>query len=288
VGLAQPLLGAATAPVMAKVVLGASWMLTLTWATKLPMPALVGKRSPCPCPARHGSKGLIAPVGSACAARRDHSCAGREQANGQPAKTKYSDHDMPSRLDPPVPVRESRRRHAPPSANAIARPPSAPPRCGPVPGISSSRKTHRGDYSRHRLRYHPLRQVSIPHRLHICEFVVVTVAAFPLDQLRSLRLACSNIRVIRHTPRWYSGVSSVSIAGSDCRPRVCRMHAVLGATRIARRTSIQPHGKIHKIHQPRKDNTCTSRTQRGRSWPLYCDALLSCPSPALPLVQRAS
>jgi hypothetical protein len=170
-------------------------------------------------------------------------------------------------------------------------PPSAPPRCGPAPGISSSRRTYRGDYSRHRLRYHPLRQVSIPHRLHTCEFVVVTVAAFPLDQLRSLRLACSNIRVIRHTPRWYSGVSTVSIAGSDCRPRVCRMHAVLGATRIARRTSIQPHGKIHKIHQPRKDNTCTLRTQLGRlgrSCALDCDALLSCPSPALPLVQRAS
>jgi hypothetical protein len=264
-------------------------MLTLTWATKLPMPVLVGKRSPCPCPARHDSKGLIAPVGSACAARRDHSCAGREQANGLPAKTRYSDHDMPSRLDPPVPgAREPSAACSAVRERLGQAPPSAPPRCGPVPGISSSRRTHRGDYSRHRLRYHPLRQVSIPHRLHTCEFVVVTVAAFPLDQLRSLRLACPNTRVIRYTPRLCSGVSSVSVAGSDCRPGVYWMHAVLRATRIARRTSIQPHGKIH---QPRKDNTCTSRTQRGRlgrSWPLYCDALLSCPSPALPLVQRAS
>ena len=253
VGLAQPLLGAATARVMAKVVLGAaSWMLTLTWATKLPMPALVGKRSPGPCPARHGSKGLIAPVGSACAATGAGTRAAQaaNRPGSGPRKPTIRIMTCPSRLDPPVPVRESRRPHAPPSANAMAGPPSAPQRCGPVPGISSSRRTHRGDHSRYCLRYHPLRQVSILHRLHTCEFIVVTVAALPLDQLRSLRLACANTRIIRYTPRLHSGVSSVSVAGSDCRLGVCRMHAAprcnQDCTQIARRTSIQPHGKIHQ------------------------------------------
>src|SRR5262249_19636877 len=38
----------------------------------------------------------------------------------------------------------------------MAIPPSAPPHCGPVPGISSSRKTGRGGDGRHSPHYHPL------------------------------------------------------------------------------------------------------------------------------------
>ena len=69
------------------------------------------------------------------------------------------------------PVRPSRpppsMLSSPPSARITANrltaiTPSAPPHCGPVPGIASSRRTGRGDDGRHCLRYHQLRKESIP------------------------------------------------------------------------------------------------------------------------------
>jgi len=71
----------------------------------------------------------------------------------------------PARAGEAVTTPPSRPRSAP-SARSLQpalwrSPPSAPPHCGPVPGISSSRRTHRGGHSRHRPLYHPLRAASI-------------------------------------------------------------------------------------------------------------------------------
>src|SRR6266581_8189416 len=68
--LVQTPSAASTARVMVKVVFGAaSWMLTLTRASKSPFPALVGETMtrPVPCPVT-AVRALMAPVGSACAA----------------------------------------------------------------------------------------------------------------------------------------------------------------------------------------------------------------------------
>jgi hypothetical protein len=54
--------------------------------------------------------------------------------------------------------RAERRDH---SSSPQAITPSAPPHCGPVPGISSSRRTRRGGHSRCCPHYHPLRAASI-------------------------------------------------------------------------------------------------------------------------------
>src|SRR6266487_1074602 len=68
--LVQTPSAASTARVMVKVVFGAaSWMLTLTWASKSPCPSLVGETMtrPVPCPVT-AVRALMAPVGPACAA----------------------------------------------------------------------------------------------------------------------------------------------------------------------------------------------------------------------------
>ena len=65
----------------------------------------------------------------------------------------YSGRRPPARAGEAVTTPPSRPSSAPSAAITPARlmaiTPSAPPHCGPVPGISSSRRTRRGGHSRH-------------------------------------------------------------------------------------------------------------------------------------------